>query len=285
LTNFAESSDQTPTGADPFNWIIPSKIEHTLVVYDRALLLLRYSAQFALLQVAAQLESTQKTTNSVGLGTSSGRMVSGALGLAGAAAILTPAGVPLLTASLLFGGTSTAVQVGHGTANYFSEPQKVANRILALHGILVSILVEAHAMRLALLEDDVLLQNVHSSSAVSALESLNTGINATQYTNTGLKVGTAAGVQSAGAASKVIGTLRLAPLIGTVFSATKLALDAKTAKTTLQKIQAGNPCEKADMLRDVMRELDDLPTTETLETECQALLEVVSIRRHMQEKR
>lgn len=82
------------------------------------------------------MEYAEKKNDQVKLGTSSASVVSGALGFAfaGMAAVLTPAGPPLLLAS------GTAVHVSLEAKNYFDESQKVANRILVLHGMMLLLL-------------------------------------------------------------------------------------------------------------------------------------------------
>ena len=50
------------------------------------------------------------------------------------------AGVPLLIASLVFGGGATAAQTGDAAVKYFSEPNKLAEKMVALHGMVLSLL-------------------------------------------------------------------------------------------------------------------------------------------------
>lgn len=67
------------------------------------------------------MEYAEKKNDQVKLGTSSASVVSGALGFAfaGMAAVLTPAGPPLLLAS------GTAVHVSLEAKNYFDESQRL----------------------------------------------------------------------------------------------------------------------------------------------------------------
>ena len=81
--------------------------------------------------------------------------MSGVLGIAAAASILTPAGPPLLIASLVFGGGATSVQMGNEAMNYFSEPNKLADRIIALHGMTLSILRVTSTLRDAMMRDHI----------------------------------------------------------------------------------------------------------------------------------
>ena len=79
------------------------RIDRMIDLYDRTALLLKYSAQY-IDGVAESLEQAMTRQNKIGVGGSTAGIMSGALGIAAAATILTPAGPPLLIASLLFGG-------------------------------------------------------------------------------------------------------------------------------------------------------------------------------------
>lgn len=129
-------------------------IEHMLDCYDRCMLLLRYSTQFSD-QIAASLEDQTKKQDIIGLASSSVGVLSGVLGIAAAASILTPAGPPLLIASLFFGGGATTVQSGTEALNYLSEPRKLADRIIALHGMSLSILRVTSTLRDAMMRDHI----------------------------------------------------------------------------------------------------------------------------------
>lgn len=137
---------------EPDPHIRAKHIDHMIDLYDRCLLLLNYSAQY-IEQIAVILENSQEKQNKIGLGSSGVGVVSGVLGIAAAATILTPAGPPLLIASLVFGGSATTVQVGTEAMNYFSEPNKLADRIIALHGMTLSILRVTSTLRDAMMRD------------------------------------------------------------------------------------------------------------------------------------
>ena len=66
-------------------------LDHLVHMYDRVLLLLQYSSQY-IDSIATALEENTKTHNNVNVGASSVGIVSGALGVAAAASIFTPAG-------------------------------------------------------------------------------------------------------------------------------------------------------------------------------------------------
>ena len=113
-------------------------LHYLLDVYDRALLILTYSNQF-IDEISQALIKNTGRHNKVGLGSSAAGVVSGAIGVAAAVTIFTPVGPPLLLASVLFGGTSTAVAAGSESVNYRCEPNKMADKIIALHAIVTSI--------------------------------------------------------------------------------------------------------------------------------------------------
>jgi len=130
------------------------RIEYMVDCYDRCMLLLKYSKQFVE-QIAASLEDQRGKQDKIGLASSSVGVVSGILGIAAAATILTPAGPPLLIASLFFGGSATTVQSGTEALNYLSEPRKLADRIIALHGMALSILRVTSTLRDAMMRDHI----------------------------------------------------------------------------------------------------------------------------------
>ena len=147
------------------------RIYHIMDLYDRTVLLLRYSNQY-ILEVANALEETRKRQSKLNVGGSSAGIVSGVLGVAAAFTILTPAGPPLLIASLLFGGGATAVQTGTEVRQeYFFQPGKVADRILALYGMLLTILTVTGTLRdVALLDQKTLRFVEEDSPALQELE-------------------------------------------------------------------------------------------------------------------
>jgi hypothetical protein len=146
-------------------------IDHMVDCYDRCLLLLKYSAQY-IETVALSLEESQEKQNKIGLGSSGVGVLSGVLGIAAAASILTPAGPPLLIASLVFGGTATTAQVGNEAMNYLSEPNKVADRIIALHGMTLSILRVTSTLRDAMMRDYIRTDGVFEADEATLPEKL-----------------------------------------------------------------------------------------------------------------
>jgi hypothetical protein len=115
-----------------------------LDTYDRTVLVLKYSAQF-MPDLCQQLENAKSLKNKVGIGSSSVGLMSGSLGIAATACLLTPVSAvfapPLIIASILCGGTSSALQTGvEMSTTTYSEAHQLATRIIALYGMCKSIL-------------------------------------------------------------------------------------------------------------------------------------------------
>lgn len=129
------------------------RMYHLMDLYDRTVLLLQYSNQY-IEEVAKALDNIKKQRDGVIIGGASASMISGVLGVAAAFTLFTPAGPPLLITSLLFGGGASAMETGSNLHNkYFFEPNKLADRIMALHGMLMSILTVTGTLREAALVD------------------------------------------------------------------------------------------------------------------------------------
>jgi len=276
-------------------------IDRMVDLYDRSLLLLKYSSQY-IEPIARGLESRKEQQNKIGLGSSSVGIVSGVLGVAAAATILTPAGPPLLIASLFFGGSATAVQTGSEAMNYFSEPRKLADRIIALHGMLRSILRVTSTLRDAMLRHHIRTdayaaeggngEHLTAEEMQKAIEKNKAGVLAGANVGRSLTLGTAAATGSTvvTAEAGVVGarastalsragtaaarTIRFARFAGGALSAAVLVMEANAIHATVKSIQAGNPCDKAEAIRKILKEIEnrEVPSTSDLDEECQAYL-------------
>ena len=127
-------------------------LAHMIDAYDRARLLLQYSCQSHILDaILDELEDTKHKHNHVNLGSSGMGLLSGVTGMGAVAAqaaaavtalsVLTPAGPPLLIASILLGGTAAVATTGTEAYAHFSQANQLANRILSLHALLVNLWV------------------------------------------------------------------------------------------------------------------------------------------------
>lgn len=63
-----------------------------------------------------------------------------------------------------------------------------------------------------------------------------------------------------------------------------LVLEANAIHGTLKQIQSGNPCDKAANLRKIARELEGLPSTESLDSECQQYLQTMATHNRHEER-
>jgi len=293
------------------------RIEYMVDCYDRCMLLLKYSEQFGE-QIAASLEDQKNKQDKIGLASSSVGVLSGVLGIAAAASILTPAGPPLLIASLFFGGSATTVQSGTEALNYLSEPRKLADRIIALHGMSLSILRVTSTLRDAMMRDHIRTDVYEAESVPLSNEKLTKSFqknktNLVMGSNTVRSLTGFAGVEArvmgtaaaAGAASEASAmgaataastagarvstsvsragtaaarTVRFARFAGGALSAAVLVMEANAIQSTVKSISQGSPCDKANILRNVLKEIEDFPSTTDLDQECQAYLEVLSNR-------
>jgi len=221
-------------GANDPQQCLKQQINHTLDVYDRTLLMLRYSCRY-IDEIANVLEGHTKRNNRVGLGSSATGIVSGITGVAAAATIFTPVGPPLLIASILFGGGATAAAAGSEAVNYRCEPNKMANKIIALHGIVKSI------FRLAAATDYGDEDTAANPDNVGSRSNSSTRLHWTRATMNTLK-----------------------PLTAGTLSAVSIVTEAREMKSVVQKIRAGSPCEKAQVLNKIKDEVAYLPETSTL---------------------
>ena len=202
-------------------------------------------------------------------------VVSGVLGIAAAATLLTPAGPPLLISSILFGGSATAVQTSFEVRNHFSQTTKLADRVIALHAISKSIL------RVTTLLHDALLSR---QGPYNPRDAIKRGVLVAKSSTQGLTLGgvsvvaaeagaTARGAQFATRAGTAAArTARFARFAGGALSAAVLVMEANTIHNALEQIRKGNPCDKARMLIYVREELDQFPTTECFEEEISSYL-------------
>lgn len=132
-------------------------IKHMIDVYDRVHLMLTYSVQF-IDEIAHKLETNTKREDQVGVSSNTIGIASGLAGIAAAAAVVTPAGPPLIIASLLFGATAQASASGSKLVNYYSAPNKIALKIISYYNLIKSILVVTNVLKDALLEGDIKIE-------------------------------------------------------------------------------------------------------------------------------
>lgn len=245
-----------------------------------------------MIDTAAKLERTTKQSNQVGVGSSSAGLVSGALGVAAACTILTPAGPPLLIASLVFGGSATAVSAGSGAYEYFSEPHRLADRILALRGIIMTILQKIRSMRettlMPYLNQAVMALTSEAQNDINKKveKAVATGVLVSSTAATagvGVTLGMVAAEEGAlasrlmtRATTGMARSARFAQVAGGALSAACIVMEARELTKTISQIRQGNPCEKATELRKVHDRIhkNRLPPTQTVDAMCQSYIKV-----------
>ena len=108
---------------------------------DRTKLLLVFAARHED-ATADALESRTARSNKIRAGSSATGMVSDITRAAGCTFLLFPAAasMPLLVACLVFGEGARVVQSGDEAARYFSEPNRLTDKMVALHRMVPSLL-------------------------------------------------------------------------------------------------------------------------------------------------
>jgi len=297
---------------NPTNFISCTAVERQATIdkmmdaYDRCLLVLHYLKPY-MSKIAQLLANNQETKNHISLGSSAIGAVSGVLGIAAAASILTPAGPPLLIASLICGGSSTTVQISTDVLiqKASMEPNAVADRIIALYSVALSIVRITSSLRDAMVstcipyskptdstvngDDDETrqerqlektVQTVKHAKQTMVLSSIaaTTGTAAAAETTATAALTTTTSSLSRVAAS----TLKVARCFGGAVSAAVLVMEANSIHSTIRAMKDGNPCNKAKTIETIMQTLDDtfnnnlLPSTVALDKECQVYLKALN---------
>jgi len=290
-TEIASTPDST-TGQGDIDVVLLEQKTRTLVdTYDRLMLLLAHASQF-IPDLVTRLVETESRNNRIGLGTAGAGVVSGALGLVGAATILTPMGAPLLLASLALSGSSAVVNVSHHAMQnyYFVNPHEAADRIIVMHSMVSSLLNAAQTLQRvaegAMPENCYGKENPENESKDDMLvETFGHGLTVVRRADTGLGLANVAAASSASLSTAAPGATNLiqssasalnaVPLLGTALSGIFIAMDANRLKSTLAKIKAGNPSDKAQSLENMQGDLLLFPQTADLEVECQAFCQVI----------
>jgi len=280
------------------------KMNQMLDVYDRVLLVLQYSSRF-IDDIATSLENNTKRNNQIGLGSSATGFVSGIAGVAAACTIFTPVGPPLLIASILFGGAGTAASAGSEAVNYHCSANKMCDTIIALHGMLHSIArltissptptptpttaskADEEETGTETSNDEILTGSSSNHSSMDRNTDSNISrdnpppttitasetSNASATTRNGHNRATSPKRRDESREASVRNWTRAAgnalkPLTFGALSAVSVVAEAREMRITLDKISAGNPCDKAETLREIGREFDDLPSTTMIAEAC-----------------
>lgn len=284
------------------------KVNDMIDCYDRAKLLLEYASEYAE-EIAAALESNTARSNKIGVGSSASGIVSGITGVIGCGALFFPpvavAGFPLLIASLVFGTGATTVSMGDASVRqFFSEPVRLADKMFALHGMVLSLLRITDVLRNGLSSssdgplltvscsrDDMNEFNDEKKEERKSPQSASVGKDAvdtngvtssvasTEFSVAGSTKSSSSSV--VGRSTRYLGrvcttassSISFIPIVGGVLSGASIYFEGKELKRTLAKISEGNPCAKAERIRSIKDQLGMLPDSKTIAAECRSLLE------------
>eukprot|EP00536_Pseudo-nitzschia_multiseries_P009254 jgi/Psemu1/288335/fgenesh1_pg.253_\ len=277
-------------------------LDRLLTYYTRMSLHLTFCAP-NLPELAERLTHKERTNSKIALGTGGISFVGAALGVAGAAALLTPAGPALLLAAVATSASSAAIQGGQAGYNALFnmsliEANQLADRILGWHGLCLGILDALEQLRQTLLQqkrmrqrekDALLLQQVlHSrnqskkSTSEQSLEVINTLAMGTYHTTRNGLTGVGLTASMGASYSQMINaSIQTVPVVGGAFSLGCMAMDASNIATILQKLQ--KPAAKAVALHQVE---DSFPIhiPATIKYEVEALLGAINELKERQEE-
>jgi hypothetical protein len=141
-------------------------------------------------ELATHLTEREQRHTRIALGTNAVGFVGAALGVAGAATLLTPAGPAILLAAIATQATSGVLQGGHALARNISskEANRLADRCLGWHGLCLGILQALETLRRdlirqraeILLDDDADTTRENTDLLNALLESGRRNISSTQ---------------------------------------------------------------------------------------------------------
>ena len=262
------------------------KVDEMVDCYDRAKLLLSYTAAYAE-DIALALEAMSANSNMIGAGSSVTSIGSGIASIVGCGILLLvpPAalvGVHLMVAGLVVGGGATAVQTGDEMVRYYSEPNRLAERMVALHGMATSLLRVREVLSHVLLKSN-------SYDAVSPVEEDEEGLAQRARLAGEIKVlmekhnviekkGNTATAKLMGKGARYIGricsTASVIPVAGGILSAASIYFEGNELKKTITRISEGSPCDKAQQVRSIRNELDMLPDSSLILEECRLVFDL-----------
>merc|ERR1712176_1619268 len=138
-------------------------LDRLLTYYTRMALNLTFCIP-NLRELAERLTYKERTNTKITLGTGGISFVGAALGVAGTAALLTPAGPALLLAAVATSASSAAIQGGQAGYNALfnmslKEANQLADRVVGWHGLCVGILDALEQLRQTLLHQVLAITN------------------------------------------------------------------------------------------------------------------------------
>ena len=150
---------------------LTQSLDRLLIFYTRMVLNLTFCVP-NLKELAERLTAKHRTNAKISLGTGGISFVGAALGVAGTAALLTPAGPALLLAAVATSASSAAIQGGQAGYNALfnmslKEANQLADRIVGWHGLCIGILDALEQLRQTLLQQVLAITNKERDDAVA----------------------------------------------------------------------------------------------------------------------
>eukprot|EP00529_Nitzschia_sp_RCC80_P000264 CAMPEP_0113478260 /NCGR_PEP_ID=MMETSP0014_2-20120614/20656_1 /TAXON_ID=2857 /ORGANISM="Nitzschia sp." /LENGTH=864 /DNA_ID=CAMNT_0000371429 /DNA_START=194 /DNA_END=2787 /DNA_ORIENTATION=+ /assembly_acc=CAM_ASM_000159 len=240
---------------------LQSNLDRLLQYYTRMVLQLSFCVP-NLKELAENLTEHEQRHSRIAIGTNAVGFVGAALGVAGAATLLTPAGPAILLAAIATQATSGVLQGGHAIAKTMSskDANKLADRCLGWYGLCLSILQALETLRSDLIRQrtelivghdldmstdstDLLNALLESgrrnvSSTDQALQVWNTLSYGTYQTTRQGLTGVAISAQMGASHAQILASsIQAVPVVGAAFSVGCMAMDAGNIASNLGKMQ------------------------------------------------
>ncbi|KAG7350513.1 hypothetical protein IV203_009873 [Nitzschia inconspicua] len=170
LNNVVQKGSNSSTKGllDPNHPQLPQTLDRLLQYYTRMVLQLQFWIPQATKGLAQSLTDSERSNAKVALGTGGLSFVGAALGVAGAAALMTPPGHLILLAAVATSATSATIQGTHAgvhryrlksSTSQLSQVHALSDRLLGWHGLCLGILNALEELRFQLLcEHEAVLQ-------------------------------------------------------------------------------------------------------------------------------
>jgi hypothetical protein len=172
---------------DPNHPQLPQTLDRLLQYYTRMVLQLEYWVPSATKELSRLLTESERSNAKVALGTGSLSFMGAALGVAGAAALMTPVGHAILLAAVATSATSATFQGTHAGVHRFrlrnsssqlSQVHALSDRLLGWHGLCLGILNSLEELRVLLLSEHESVRSVLHKQA-TAMAMVNAGTKST----------------------------------------------------------------------------------------------------------
>lgn len=265
-----------------------NNLERLLHLYTRMCLQFSFWLPYVP-ELCNQIFAKQRKNAKISLGTTGLGFVGAALGVAGAATLLTPAGPAVLIAAMSTSATSGVLQATHqGYDKFFSSKDTFQNadRMIGWHGLCCGILASLEQLRQDLLAEKMIHNMPMSKLNLTNKQKAKNDGKSAEIWNT-LAVGsmglsrsafTGVGVTASMGASyaQVMQTsLQTVPVVGAAFSVTYMAMDAGNIYNHLQQLSTPNSYIVKLKQLELSQTNFQLPHINTIDSEVRLLEEAI----------